>query len=339
VIPEFFWETVVGSRSFATGGSGTMERWVTHANHLAWEMKSSPENQECCCAYNMMKLTRQLYGWEPQIRQVEYYERNLLNHRLGTIEPKTGHTTYFLSMAPAAWKTLGTEENTFWCCNGTALEEFAKLQNSIYFHDADSLYVNLYIASTLDWKDRGVRVRQETAFPNEPRTKLTIMSTHGEKWTMHLRVPAWTTTEARISVNGRPIDVQPQPGTYMNLSRVWNAGDRVEMEMPMRLTREVLGDDRSMQAFLYGPVVLAGQFPMGELSFALLHNNEEPKVNDAPLPVPTLAGKGDTLEEWIVPVAGQAMTFQAVGTNGEQVTLKPLNQSWQRFAVYFQVAS
>jgi DUF1680 family protein len=339
VIPEFFWETVVDSRTFATGGSGTMERWVTYANHLAWEMKSSPENQECCCAYNMMKLTRQLYGWEPQIRHVEYYERNLLNHRLGTIEPKTGHTTYFLSMAPAAWKTLGTEENTFWCCNGTALEEFAKLQNSIYFHDADSLYVNLYVKSSLEWKDRGVRLKQETEFPNEPRTRLTVLSTPGEKWAMRLRVPAWTTTEARVTVNDRPIDVQPEPGTYLNLARVWSAGDRVELEMPMRLTREVLGDDPSLQAFLYGPVVLAGQFPLGELSFALLHDNEEPKVNDAPLAVPTLADKGDKLEEWIVPVAGQSLTFQTVGTRGEQVTLKPLNQSWQRFAVYFQVAS
>lgn len=339
VIPEFFWETVVESRTFASGGSGTMERWVTYANHLAWEMKSSPENQECCCAYNMMKLTRQLYGWEPQIRHVEYYERNLLNHRLGTIEPKTGHTTYFLSMAPGAWKTLGTEENTFWCCNGTALEEFAKLQNSIYFHDADSLYINLYVASNLDWKDRGVRLKQETEFPQEPRTRLTILATPAEKWAMRLRVPAWTSREARVTVNGHSIDVQPEPGTYLNLERAWSAGDRVELEMPMRLTREVLGDDPSLQAFMYGPVVLAGQFPMGELSFSLLHENEEPKVNDAPLAVPALSGKDDKLEDWIVPVPGQPLTFQTVGTRGEQVTLKPLNQSWQRFAVYFQVAS
>jgi len=339
VMPEFFWETVVESRTFAPGGSGTMERWVTHANHLAWEMKSSSEHQECCCAYNMMKLTRQLYGWEPQMRHVEYYERNLLNHRLGTIEPETGHTTYFLSMAPAAWKTIGTEDQTFWCCNGTALEEFAKLQNSVYFHDADSLYVNLYVASNLDWKDRGVRLKQETAFPKEPRTRLTILSARGEEWTMRLRVPAWTSADARVTVNGRPIDIQPEPGTYLNLARVWHAGDRVELEMPMRLTREVLGDDPSMQAFLYGPVVLAGQFPMGELSFRLLHGEEDPKVKEAPMAVPTLADKGDKLEEWIVPLDGRAMTFRTAGTSGEQVTLKPLNESWQRFAVYFRVTS
>jgi hypothetical protein len=338
-IPEFFWETVAESRTFAPGGSGTMERWVTHANHLAWEMKSSSENQECCCAYNMMKLTRQMYAWQPQMRYVEYYERNLLNHRLGTIEPETGHTTYFLSMAPAAWKTIGTEDQTFWCCNGTALEEFAKLQNSVYFHDEDSLYVNLFVATELNWKERGVRLKQETLFPREPRTRLTVLAANGRKWTMRLRVPAWTTEEARVMVNGRALDFAPQPGTYMNLTRAWVAGDQVELEMPMRLTREVLGDDPSMQAFLYGPVVLAGQFPKGELSFDLLHKNEEPKVKEAPLAVPTLAEKGNRLEEWMVPVEGQPMTFRTEGTGGEQVTLKPLNESWQRFAVYFEVAS
>jgi DUF1680 family protein len=339
VIPEFFWETIVESRTFAPGGSGTMERWVTYANHLAWEMKSSSENQECCCAYNMMKLTRQLYGWKPEMRHVEYYERNLLNHRLGTIEPETGHTTYFLSMAPAAWKTLGTEDQTFWCCNGTALEEFAKLQDSIYFHDEDSLYVNLFVGSELAWKQRGVRLKQETIFPKEPITRLTVLETSKDKWTMRLRVPAWTTTEARVVVNGRPMGLVPQPGTYVNLTRAWKQGDRVELEMPMRLTREVLGDDPSTQAFLYGPVVLAGQFPLENLSFALLHKNEEPKVKDAPLAVPVLAEKGDALEHWIVPVDGHAMTFRTTGTAGEEVLLKPLNESWQRFAVYFQVAS
>ena len=337
-IPEFFWETVVESRTFAPGGSGTMERWVTHANHLAWEMKSSSENQECCCAYNMMKLTRQLNSWQPQMRYVEYYERNLLNHRLGTIEPETGHTTYFLSMGAAAWKTLGTEDQTFWCCNGTALEEFAKLQNSIYFHDDNSLYINLFIPSELNWKSRGVRLKQETRFPHEPRTRLTILTTPTEKWTVRLRVPSWTNAEARIAINGRPLDLEPQPGTYVNLTRTWKPGDHIELEMPMRLTREPLADDPTLQAFLYGPIVLAGQFPMGRLSFDLLHKNEEPKVKDAPLAVPILAEEGDKLEHWIVPVEGQPLTFRVTGTAGEQVTLKPLNESWQRFTVYFQVS-
>jgi DUF1680 family protein len=195
----------------------------------------------------------------------------------------------------------------------------------------------------LNWKDRGVHLKQETQFPKEPRTRLTILAAPrtaaGEKWTLRLRVPAWTTEEARVSVNGRALDIAPQPGTYLNLTRAWAQGDRIEFEMPMRLTREVLGDDPSMQAFLYGPVVLAGQLPLGQLSFDLLHKNEEPKVKEAPLAVPVLAAKGGKLEDWIVPVEGQQMTFRTIGTGGEQVTLKPLNESWQRFTVYFQVTS
>jgi DUF1680 family protein len=338
VMPEFFWETVVEGRTFVTGGSGTMERWVTYPNHLAWEMKSSSEHQECCCAYNMMKLTRQMYGWQPQMKYVEYYEKNLINHRLGTIEPESGHTTYFLSMTPGAWKTIGTEDQTFWCCNGTALEEFAKLQNSIYFHDENSLYVNLYVASELNWKAKGVGLKQETVFPKEPRTRLTITSTLKERWTMRLRVPGWTTEEARVLVNGKALDLMPEPGTYVNLNREWRAGDKVELEMPMRLTRVKMGDEPSLQAFVYGPVVLAGQFPMGELSFRLLHGEEDPKVKESPIPVPALAEKrSGKLTEWVTPVEGEHMTFRVAGTKGEQVTLKPLNESWQRFAVYFKV--
>jgi uncharacterized protein len=336
-MPEFFWETVVESRTYVTGGSGNMERWVTNANHLAWEMKARTEHQECCCAYNMMKLTRHMYGWDPQIRYMEYYERNLLNHRLGMIEPETGHTSYFLCMTPGAWKTTCTEDQTFWCCNGTALEEYSKLQNSIYFHDADSVYVNLFIASELQWKDRGIRLKQDTVFPKEPRTRLTVVSSPAGKWTMRVRVPAWTTEEVQVSLNGRALEVTPQPGTYLNLTREWKAGDQIEMEMPMRLKRVVLGEDPNWQAFLYGPVVLAGQFPKGELSQRLQHGEEDPKVNESPIPVPALKDKGERLETWITPVDEKSLTFQATATTGEVVTLKPINESWQRFAVYFQV--
>lgn len=154
---------------------------------------------------------------------------------------------------------------------------------------------------------------------------------------MRLRIPAWTTEEARVLLNGHAVEVVPQPGSYLNLSRSWKAGDVVELEMPMRLTREKLVDDQSMQAFLYGPVVLAGQFPMGELSFDLLHNNEDPRVKDAPIEVPALVERGANLSDWISPVAGEPLHFSGVAENGSTIELKPLNQSWQRFAVYFEV--
>jgi DUF1680 family protein len=338
-ISEFFWETITESRTFAPGGSSTMERWVTHANHLAWELKSSSEHQECCCSYNMMKLTRHLYQWDPEPKYFDYYERNLLNHRLGTVEPKSGLTTYFLSMSPGAWKTIATEDRTFWCCNGTALEEFARLQSNIYSSAGDTLFVNLFIGSELNWKSQGVRLIQETNFPESPKTLLTIATAPATRWTMKLRVPSWTTPHASVFLNGRQLEAAPEPGTYLSLTREWKPGDKIELHLPMQLRRERLMDDESMQAFLYGPVVLAGQFPMGDLSFDLLHSNEDPRVKDAPIAVPSLASRGEAVDQWILPVEHKNLEFEVTAKTGERVHLKPLNQSWERFAVYFQVES
>jgi uncharacterized protein len=337
-ICKFFWETITEARMYATGGTSTLERWVTHANHLAQELESSTENEECCCAYNMMRLTRHLYTWQPDIRYAEYYERTLLNHRIGTIQPETGHTTYFLSLAPGAWKTLCTEEDTFWCCNGTAIEEFARLQSSVYFHDEDSLYVNLYVPTELKWKEQGVTLRQETKFPDDTRTKLTITSANGSRWTLRLRIPAWTSEQAVVSVNGTPISITPAPGSYVNLTRTWKTGDSVELVMPMRLTRMALPDDPTMQVFLYGPIVLAAQLPKNGLPDSLIFNHEEPIVREAPpVFVPALKESGSKLEDWFIPVDGQLMTYTVKGAGGETAILQPLNLSWDRFAVYLRV--
>jgi DUF1680 family protein len=336
-LSRFFFDTIAESRTYATGGSGNNEHWLTQPDHLGIEMRISSHHQECCCAYNMMKLARHLYGWSGDSRFIEYYERNLLNHRLGTIQPETGRTTYFLSLSPGAWKTLCTEEDTFWCCTATALEEFAKLNDTIYAHDDDSLYVNLFVASHVHWSARGVRLSQKTSFPETDRTVLTVEESSAAPWTLRLRIPAWTTAANSVAINGKPLDVAGTPGSYLTLTRAWKAGDRVEFTMPMRLAAEPLADDPAQQAFLYGPLVLAGQFPKGRLGDALEHN-QGPELEDAPaVDVPALVAKGAEPEDWIRPVPGQPLTFRVTG-QARELTLKPLNQSWERFAVYWTVA-
>ena len=162
-LAAFFWETVSAGRTYSTGGSSNNELWLTGPRRLALEMGAASHHQECCCAYNMMKLSRQLYSWTGDPRYIDYYERNLLNHRLGTIQPGTGHSAYFLSLTAGAWKTFCSEDNSFWCCTGSALEEFAKLADTIYHQDGQGICVNLFIASELDDRERGIRLRQETA--------------------------------------------------------------------------------------------------------------------------------------------------------------------------------
>jgi DUF1680 family protein len=335
-VSRFFFETVSEARTYSTGGSSNNEHWLVDPDHLAAEKRVSANHQECCCSYNMMKLARHLYAWSGDLRFIDYYERNLLNHRLGTIEPETGHTTYFLSLAPGAWKTTCTEDNSFWCCTGTGVEEFSKLNNTIYFHDDDSLYVNLYFASAVDWKDRGIRLRQRTSFPESDITEFTIEKTQETPWSLRLRIPQWTTIANSIVLNGRRLDVSGTPGSYLTITRIWKAGDHVQLTLPMRLTAEPLADDHSQQALLYGPLVLAGQFPKNGLEDSLEHN-QGPEVHGAPpIEVPVLKASGADPSSWVRPVPGEALTCRAIGQDRE-TDLKPLNQSWQRFAVYWTV--
>ncbi len=337
-VSRFFFETVSEARTYATGGSSNDEHWLVEPYHLAAEMKVSANHQECCCAYNMMKLTRHLYGWSGDPRLIDYYERALVNHRLGAIEPETGHTTYFLSLAPGAWKTICTEDDSFWCCTGTGLEEFTKLNDTIYYHDDNSLFVNLYFASTVRWRERGVVLRQKTNFPASGRSELAIEESPASAWTLRIRIPAWTSVDNTVILNGKRLEAAGMPGSYLSLTRAWKAGDRVELDLPMRLTAEPLADDRTQQAFLFGPVVLAGQFPKTGLSDKLLHGDEGPEVRLAsPVDVPALKAAGDDPAQWIKPVAGEVLGFRTTG-QAEDVTLKPFNQSFQRFAVYWTVS-
>jgi DUF1680 family protein len=336
-VSRFFFDTVSQARTYATGGSGNNEGWLVHPNHLSIEMAVSSHHQECCCAYNMMKLTRHLFSWNPDVCYIDYYERNLLNHRLGTIEPETGLTTYFISMSPAAWKTTCTEDNTFWCCTGTAVEEFSKLNDTIYYHNDDSLYVNLFVASNVDWGEKGVRLRQTTSFPESDRTVLLIEAAPAKAWTLKLRVPSWTTGANSVAINGKQVGLAGTPGSYLAITRTWKAGDRVEFTIPMKITAEHLADDPAQQAFLYGPLVLAGQFPKENLAEYLEHN-QGPEISEAPaITVPALTAKSTDPADWIHPVDGQSLTFRTIG-QAEDVTLKPLNQSWKRFAVYWTVS-
>ncbi|HEY3742002.1 MAG TPA: beta-L-arabinofuranosidase domain-containing protein, partial [Bryobacteraceae bacterium] len=190
-VADYFWYEVVSARSYVTGGTSNGEGWLAQPRQLAAELKRSTDTTECCCAYNMMKLTRHLYGWSGDPRYFDYYERVLLNHRLGTILPEKGYTQYYLSLTPGAWKTFGNEDHSFWCCTGTGVEEYSKLNDSIYWHDgADGLFVNLFVASELDWREKGIKVRQETSYPEQQSTTLVITAAHPTAFGLRLRIPA-----------------------------------------------------------------------------------------------------------------------------------------------------
>lgn len=166
-IAEFFWRQVVEHRSYCTGGVSNFERWRTDPDKLAAEL--SPNTQECCCTYNMLKLTRQLFTWSPEARYADYYERAFYNGILGTMNPKDGMTMYYVPLESGYFKVFSLPLNSFWCCTGSGTESFAKLSDSIFFHDDDALYVNLFVPARLDSAEKRLFVRQETAFPEQQR--------------------------------------------------------------------------------------------------------------------------------------------------------------------------
>ena len=217
-IAEYFWNEVVSERSYCTGGTSNGESWNTDPGKLSTEL--GPSTTECCCAYNMMKLTRHLFGWSPDARLMDYYERTLFNHRLGTINPEDGTMMYYLPLASGYWKTFGKPLDAFWCCTGTGSEEYAKLADSIYWHDDDSLYVNLYIDSQLEWPEKGLHVRQETRFPEEQGTTITISAKSPAQLAINLRIPYWA-QGGSVKINGAPLPAFASPSSYLTLNRVW----------------------------------------------------------------------------------------------------------------------
>ncbi len=335
-VADFFWYEVVTARSYVTEGTSNGEGWLTQPRMLGAELKRSVATAECCCSYNMLKLTRHLYSWKPEPAYFDYYERALFNHRLGTIQPATGYTQYYLSLTPGAWKTFNTEDKSFWCCTGSGVEEFSKLNDSIYWRDEEGLFVNLFIASELNWEEKGFKLRQNTKFPEQHTTTLTVTAAKSTPMAMRLRIPAWTRA-ASVKVNGRALDVTPTPGSYLTLTRAWKAGDKIEMTLPMHLSVEAMPDDAKTQAFLYGPIVLAGDLGAEGLTEQMIVGPNAPQMRRVPIEVPAFQAGGADPASWIKP-AGAPLTFR---TSGQQkdVTLAPISSLFgKRYSVYWQVS-
>ena len=330
-IAEYFWNEVVSERSYCTGGTSNRECWNTDPGKLASEL--GPTTTECCCAYNMMKLTRHLFGWSADARLMDYYERTLFNHRLGTINPEDGTMMYYLPLAGGYWKIFGEPFDSLWCCTGTGSEEYAKLTDTIYFHDDDSLYVNLYIDSQLEWPEKGLRFSQETRFPEEPGTTITVSAKNPAQLAINLRIPYWA-QGGSVKVNGGAVPAFSSPSSYLTLSRMWKTGDKIELSLPMGLHIDAIPDDETIQAVMYGPLVLAGRFE--PVPKEMNYGDFRPNAGDQ-REVPEIVADARRPTAWIEPDAKQPLTFQAVG-QPEPLTLVPLYRViHERFAVYWKV--
>ncbi len=330
-IADYFWNEVTTERSYCTGGTSNFETWRTEPGILSTQL--SPQTTEDCCAYNMMKLTRHLFGWSPQARYMDYYERTLFNHRMGTIDPETGTTVYYLPLGNGYSKIYAKPFDSFWCCNGTAAEEFAKLTDTIYFHDDNAIFINLYVASVVDWPEQGIRIWQQTSFPEEQGTTLMISAAKPVDVSLKLRVPYWAKT-GEVKVNGRTVPAFAEPSSYLVLRGPWKNGDRIELNLPMQLYAIPMPDKESLQAIMYGPLVMAARFEEEPREKWYRHFAADEKQEAAP--TLQFKGKPHTPSSWLEP-SGDKLTFRTAGQT-QAATFVPLSSIvHERYAVYHEV--
>ena len=169
---SFFWETVTGNRSLAFGGNSRREFFPSASSCI--DFVTDVEGPESCNSYNMLKLTEDLFRTNPSAKYADYYERTLYNHILSTQHPEHGGYVYFTPARPRHYRVYSAPNEAMWCCVGTGMENHGKYNQFIYTHKNDSLYLNLFIASELNWKEKGIKIKQETIFPDEEKTKLTV---------------------------------------------------------------------------------------------------------------------------------------------------------------------
>ena len=343
-IATYFLNEVVSERTYATGGTSNGEGWETEPGDLKGQL--SLWSEECCCGYNMLKLTRHVYQWTADPRYFDYYERTLFNSRMGTQDAQ-GMKMYYLPLATGYWKFFNSRFNSFWCCTGTGSEEFSKFGDSIYFHNANDVFVNLFIASEVRWPEKGLTIRQQTKFPEEEGTTLIVKASRPVEAGINVRIPAWVADGGSVSVNGRALPAFANPGSYLEIRRTWADGDKIEVKLPMKLRAEPLLGDPTQQAVMYGPLVLAANLGTEGLTEQMQHDEDMGPTELAPRRAEAVGSTEISVKSpeelasahWVEAVKGEPLTFQTVGQD-KTTKLIPFNQILgERYGVYWKVDS
>lgn len=260
---RFFFETVTRHHTYATGGN-SMNEYMGPRDVLGARLEGN--TTETCNTYNMLKLARHLHEWSGDAAIIDYSERALYNHILASKDPAGDGVCYFTPLRPGSTKPFQRPFEDFTCCVGSGMENHASYADAIYSrsqpaassHQSPSLLVNLFISSEVRWAQQGLRLVQETGFPDQESTLLRFECKNPVRLALKIRMPGWLAGTPTVEVNGARIEVDTTKGTYCTIDREWKNGDQVRVSLPMQVTAEATPDDPDRVAFLYGPIVLAG---------------------------------------------------------------------------------
>lgn len=309
---DFFWKTVTTSRSLAFGGNSRREFFPGTNAYI--DFINDVEGPESCNSYNMLKLTEDLFRNNLSAKYADYYERTLYNHILSTQHPVNGGYVYFTPARPRHYRVYSSPNEGMWCCVGSGMENHGKYNEFIYTHSKDSLFLNLFIASELNWKEKGIKLKQQTQFPFEQGTKLTV--TEGSsRFKLLMRYPSWVKEGAlKISVNGKAVSYTANPSSYVAIERVWKKGDVVQVALPMHSTIERLPNVPEYIAIMHGPILLCAKTGTEDLKglvaddsrWGHIASGEKLPVDKAPI---IIEDNIASITNKLKPVSGKPLTF------------------------------
>lgn len=310
---EFFWNIVTGERSLAFGGNSRREHFP--AKDACMDFINDIDGPESCNTNNMLKLTEELHRRNPDARYADFYELATFNHILSTQHPEHGGYVYFTPARPRHYRNYSAPNEAMWCCVGTGMENHGKYGQFIYTHVNDALFVNLFVASELNWKEKGITLRQNTEFPYSESSRITITNGKGQ-FPVMLRYPSWVKPgEFKVSVNGKAVNIITGPSSYVCIDRKWKKGDVIDISFPMHNSVSYLPNEPQYIALMHGPILLGmktGTEDMAHLiaddsRFGQYAGGAKLPINEAPI---LINNDIESIASQLTPVEGKPLHFK-----------------------------
>lgn len=313
---EYFWEIVTRQRSLALGGNSRREHFPTKENCI--DYINDIDGPESCNTYNMLKLTEDLNRVKPNGMYGDFYETAMFNHILSAQHPQHGGYVYFTSARPRHYRNYSAPNEAMWCCVGTGMEDHGKYGQFVWTHDKgvkaedDALYVNLFVASELNWKDRKMVIRQQTAFPYAESSVVEVAKGKGT-FILKVRKPSWC---ENFTVTGVGFDADSyEENGFVCMKRKWKKGDQVKISMPMHAYIKPMINVPQYVAIMYGPILLGmktGTEDMRSLiaddsRFGQYAGGKKLALDEAPILLPKHL---DDIAKDLKPIPGKPLHFK-----------------------------
>ncbi|RYE20138.1 MAG: glycosyl hydrolase, partial [Sphingobacteriaceae bacterium] len=336
----------VNNRTISIGGNSVREHFNPLNNFSS--MLESEQGPETCNSYNMLRLTKMLFSGEPNGKYMDYYERTLYNHILSSQHPGSGGFVYFTPIRPQHYRVYSQPDEGFWCCVGTGMENHGKYGEMIYSHSGNDLYVNLFIASNLNWKEKGISLIQTNNFPFQEESRLQIKINQPKMFRLFIRQPSWVKDgQFTLTVNGKPVIAVKNGNSYVSVSRKWNPNDKIVIKLPMKDELQHLPDQSAWVSVVHGPIVLAAATDTTNLKGLKANGSRFGHVASGPIyemnKAPLLIDNGEDLAQNLVPVNGQPLTYHISNLVYQQeyknLKLVPFFQVHDtRYMIYWPIA-